>query len=94
MVAHDGRDEGSPLLFGGGFLGQLRTRNDTIKVLREARQPPPPTAEPAAKTPRSSAAPGTSAQSRRGGPAALSQEAPFPRLHEGGLPPPRTSRQV
>ncbi|KAG0428780.1 hypothetical protein HPB47_024250 [Ixodes persulcatus] len=68
MVAHDGGDEGSPLLFGGGFLGQLRTRNETIKVLREARQPPPPTAEPAAKRPLSSAVPGTSAQSRsRGG---------------------------
>ncbi|XP_042143213.1 uncharacterized protein LOC121833742 isoform X1 [Ixodes scapularis] len=64
MVAHDGGDEGSPLLFGEGFLGQLRTRNETIKVLREARQPPPPAAEPAAKRSRSSAAPGTSAQSR------------------------------
>ncbi|KAM7305974.1 uncharacterized protein ISCGN_015870 [Ixodes scapularis] len=64
MVAHDSGDEGSPLLFGEGFLGQLRTRNETIKVLREARQPPPPAAEPAAKRSRSSAAPGTSAQSR------------------------------
>ncbi|KAG0444226.1 hypothetical protein HPB47_014028 [Ixodes persulcatus] len=70
MVAHDGGDEESPLLFGEGFLGQLRTRNETIKVLREARQPPPPpppAAEPAAKRPRGSATPGTSAQSRTGG---------------------------
>ncbi|KAG0434231.1 hypothetical protein HPB47_019253 [Ixodes persulcatus] len=42
MEAHDGGDEGSPLLFREGFLGQLRTRNETIKVLREARQPPLP----------------------------------------------------
>ncbi|KAG0424458.1 hypothetical protein HPB47_028322 [Ixodes persulcatus] len=83
MVAHDGGDEDSPLLFGEGFLGQLRTRNETIKVLREARQPPPPAAEPAAKRPQPD-----------WGPAALSQGAPFPRVHEGGLPPPRTSRQV
>ncbi|KAG0427204.1 hypothetical protein HPB47_025711 [Ixodes persulcatus] len=81
MVAHDGGDEDSPLLFGEGFLGQLRTRNETIKVLREARQPPPPAAEPAAKRPRGSATPGTSAQSRTGG------QRPF---HRG--PPSRGSR--
>ncbi|KAG0443297.1 hypothetical protein HPB47_015075, partial [Ixodes persulcatus] len=31
MVAHDGGDEGSPLLFREGFLRQLRTRNEAIK---------------------------------------------------------------
>ncbi|EEC09904.1 hypothetical protein IscW_ISCW008106 [Ixodes scapularis] len=67
MVIHDGGDEGSPLLLGEGLLGQLRTRNETIKVPREARQPPPPIAEPAAKRPCGSATPGTSAQSRSGG---------------------------
>ncbi|EEC01214.1 hypothetical protein IscW_ISCW000383 [Ixodes scapularis] len=83
MVAHDGGDEGSPLLFREGFLGQLRTRNETIKVLREARQPPPPAAEPAAKRPRSSAAPRTSAQSRSGGQQPFHRGPPFLRLHEG-----------
>ncbi|KAG0420437.1 hypothetical protein HPB47_003493 [Ixodes persulcatus] len=67
MVAYDGGDEGSPLLFGEGFLGQLRTRNETLEVLQEARQPPFPATEPAAKRVLSSAAPGTSAQSRSGG---------------------------
>ncbi|CAN7984046.1 unnamed protein product, partial [Ixodes hexagonus] len=55
MVAEDCGDEGSPMLFGGGFLEQLRTRNETLKVLREARQPPPPPEQPAAKRARSAA---------------------------------------
>ncbi|KAG0413105.1 hypothetical protein HPB47_009758 [Ixodes persulcatus] len=97
MVAHDGGDEESPLLFGEGFLGQLRTRNETIKVLREARQPPPP--PPPRRGAGSQEAPwlGYPRDQRPEpdwGPAALSQGAPFPRVHEGGLPPPRTSRQV
>ncbi|CAN7943830.1 unnamed protein product, partial [Ixodes hexagonus] len=62
MVAHDCGDEGSPRLFGGSFLDQLKTRNETLKALREARQPPAPAGEPAAKRARTTAATGTTAR--------------------------------
>ncbi|KAG0425057.1 hypothetical protein HPB47_027753 [Ixodes persulcatus] len=41
MVAEDPGDEGSPKLFGESFLVKLKTRNETLKALREAEQPPP-----------------------------------------------------
>uniref|UniRef100_A0A147BF40 Uncharacterized protein n=1 Tax=Ixodes ricinus TaxID=34613 RepID=A0A147BF40_IXORI len=65
MVAEDSGDEGSPRLFGESFLVKLKTRNDTLKALREAGQPSPPTGEPVAPRARGFATGLTSRESHR-----------------------------
>ncbi|XP_064461988.1 uncharacterized protein LOC135372266 [Ornithodoros turicata] len=78
-------DEGTSQLFGQRFLDQLRTRNETFRVFKEARQEPTrqPMQEPAAKRPRTAG----------GGPSTFRRQPipfpgrPFPGGFQGRAPP-------
>ncbi|XP_064454962.1 uncharacterized protein LOC135366221 [Ornithodoros turicata] len=77
---HQPEEDGAARLFGQHFLDQIRTRNETFKVLKEARQPPRQALdEPAAKRSRPTSSSSTSF--RR--PAAPFPGRPFPGVLQG-----------